>query len=323
MSRFVSLFPLLLALVVSGCAEKTLKVLIVDGQNNHTVWPQSTHVMKRYLEETGRFEVDMQRTAFTWRGTTLLSKFPVGTGKNKDLEEPMTDPDFHPNFSDYDVVVSNFGWKAADWPEQTRKDFEAYVANGGGLVVVHAANNSFGEWEAYNKMIGLGGWGGRNESSGPYVFIDKEGQEVRDASAGKGGGHGPRHSYTLTVREKEHPITKGMPDAWLHTEDELYHKLRGPAENMTILATAYSSPEYKGTDRHEPALMILNYEKGRVFHTILGHDMTSVSCVGFISSFCRGTEWAASGKVTQAIPADFPTSEKISSREAVEVALAE
>ena len=323
MKTLVASLTLILAFVFTGCAEKKLKALIIDGQNNHGVWPQSTHVMKRYLEETGKFEVDMQRTAYTWKGTTLLSKFPVGEGKNEDLKDPQTDPDFRPNFSEYDVVVSNFGWKAADWPEETKKDFEAYVENGGGLVVVHAANNSFGEWEAYNKMIGLGGWGGRNEKSGPYVYINDKGEEIRDTSPGGGGGHGPKHSYALTVQVKDHPITKGMPEVWKHTEDELYHKLRGPAENMTILATAYSSPEYKGTDRHEPALMVLDYGKGRVFHTILGHDMRSFVSVGFISSFCRGTEWAATGKVTQAIPEDFPTASETSVREALEVALAE
>ena len=98
-----------------------------------------------------------------------------------------------------------------------------------------------------------------------------------------------------------------MPRRWLHTQDECYEKLRGPAENMTVLATAYASPTQKGSDRHEPMLMVIQYEKGRVFHTALGHEDYSFEGVGFITTLLRGTEWAATGKVTIPIPKDFPT----------------
>jgi type 1 glutamine amidotransferase len=105
-----------------------------------------------------------------------------------------------------------------------------------------------------------------------------------------------------------------MPEVWLHTKDELYNSLRGPAENMEVLATAYADPDNKGTGRHEPALMTLTYGKGRIFHNIMGHADYSVACVGFITTMLRGTEWAATGKVTQEIPKDFPTADKVSSR---------
>jgi type 1 glutamine amidotransferase len=68
---------------------------------------------------------------------------------------------------------------------------------------------------------------------------------------------------------------------------------------MTVLATAHSDPKNKGTGHDEPVLMALRYGKGRVFHTTLGHDVAALSCVGFITTFQRGTEWAATGKVTQ------------------------
>ena len=83
---------------------------------------------------------------------------------------------------------------------------------------------------------------------------------------------------------------------------------------MEILATAYSSPDHKGSGRHEPMLMTLSYGKGRVFHTPMGHADYSMECVGFITSLTRGTEWAATGKVSQNIPTDFPTAEKSSKR---------
>jgi len=60
--------------------------------------------------------------------------------------------------------------------------------------------------------------------------------------------------------------------------------------------------------------MVLHYGKGRVFHTPLGHGDYSQECVGFIVSFQRGTEWAATGNVTQPLPSDFPTPDAVSVR---------
>jgi len=164
-------------------------------------------------------------------------------------------------------------------------------------------------------MIGLGGWGGRTEKDGPYVYYNLENKLKRDMSEGKGGAHGPQHEFTVRLREPDHPIVKGMPEEWMHTKDELYDRLRGPAKNMTVLATSFSAKDKKGTGRHEPTLMVINYGKGRIFHTPLGHADYSVECVGFISSLRRGTEWAATGQVTSSkIPNDFPTKEKSSQR---------
>jgi len=302
----------LLALPSEGAK---LKALIIDGQNNHAVWPKSTIMMKQYLEETGLFTVEIQRSKFTWKAAreqAYLAK--AGVGKTEDLKQPKTDPDFAPDFKKYDVVVNNFGYKAADWPKSTQKAFEAYMKAGGGLVVTHAADNCFPTWGEYNKMIGLGGWGGRNEKSGPYVYYSNEGELVRDTSPGSGGTHGPQFEIPVTVRVPNHPITKGMPAKWLAAQDELYAKLRGPAENMTILATGKDYRPNPKTDRHEPVLMVINYEKGRIFHSVLGHDTTANEGVGFIATLTRGAEWAATGKVTQPLPKDFPTAEKATGR---------
>lgn len=299
----------------SKAAKDKIKVLIVDGQNNHDQWPKTTFMLKQYLEESGLFSVDVERSAFTWKGEAFLKDYALKRlAAIKILEKPKPDPDFRPRFSKYDVVLSNFGWNAAPWPEKTKKRFEKYIKKGGGLVVFHAADNSFPKWKAYNQMIGLGGWGDRTEKDGPYVYYDDAGQLVRDNSPGNGGAHGPQHEYVIQLRNPDHPITKGMPTHWLHTKDELYERLRGPAQNMEILATTYADPKMKGSGRHEPALMSLTYGKGRIFHNIMGHADYSVECVGFITSMLRGTEWAARGAVTQKIPDDFPTKEKSSSR---------
>jgi type 1 glutamine amidotransferase len=306
------------AFLLASCSPQSpkLKALIVDGQNNHGVWPQSTYMMKRYLEETGLFTVDVERSKYTWKGDELIGQYPIkGLPKTEALPEPKADPDFAPDFAKYDVVISNFGWKAAPWPEKTQSAFAAFVREGGGFVVIHAANNSFPEWKAYNEMIGIGGWGGRTEKDGPYLYFDAMQKLVRDPSPGSGGSHGAQTPFLVTMRDADHPITQGLPDQWLHSKDELYAQLRGPAENIDVLATAYSDPENKGTGRHEPMLMTLSFGEGRVFHTTLGHADYSFECVGFITTFLRGTEWAATGKVTQSdVPNDFPTEKAVSQR---------
>ena len=181
-------------------------------------------------------------------------------------------------------------------------------------MVIHAANNSFPKWREYNRVIGLGGWGGRNETDGPYLYF-KDGEFLRDKSKGRGGSHGRRHPFEVVVRDPSHPVTKGMPSGWMHAQDELYDRLRGPAENLTVLATAFAAKETGGSGEHEPLLMAIGFGEGRCFHTALGHDAVAMKCVAFQVTLVRGAEWAATGKVTTPIPADFPGAEKVVARD--------
>jgi type 1 glutamine amidotransferase len=161
-------------------------------------------------------------------------------------------------------------------------------------------------------MIGVGGWRGRNEKSGPFWYY-KDGKLTSDNTPGAAGSHGQRLPFQVAVRE-DHPITAGLPKLWMHAGDELYARLRGPGKNMTVIATAYSDPANAGSGHDEPMLIVTRYGEGRVFHTAFGHDIPALSSVDFIVTFQRGTEWAATGKVTQKVPADFPTATAVKTR---------
>jgi len=276
----------------SASAADKLRLLIIDGQNNHN-WKEMTPPMKKSLEATGRFTVDV--------ATTPDKNAP------KDAWES-----FRPDFTKYDVVLSNYNGQR--WPGRVEKALEEYVDNGGGLVIVHAANNAFEGWAEYDKMIGLG-W--RGNAYGDRVTVDDKGEVVRTPKGeGPGAGHGPQHEFPIVVRDADHPVTKGMPTKWMHTRDELYHGQRGPAQHMHILATAYSAKENGGTGTNEPMIWVIPYGKGRVFTTVMGHvsakEDPAIQCVGFQTVVARGAEWAATGKVTLPIPSDFPTAGKTS-----------
>lgn len=297
-----SLLLLVAALATSGAqTPDKLKVLLVDGQNNHD-WRGCQPIIKWALESCGRFAVDVASTP----------QPPRGLGKNpSEAEKAAYDvarkefaaawQAWRPKFKDYAAVVSNYN--GDDWPKDTKDDFVAYVRGGGGLVTVHAADNSWSNWPEFNEMIGVGGWGGRNEKSGPYLHW-KDGAIVRETAPGGGGTHGRQHEFTLDVREPEHPIMKGLPAHFKTATDELYARLRGPAKNLTVLATSLSAKEQAGTGLHEPILMVLDYGQGRVFHSVLGHGTQAMSGLAFQVTLQRGTEWAATGKVTLPPPAD-------------------
>ena len=273
-------------------AATPIKALIIDGQNNHD-WKATTPVLKKILEDSKMFQVDVLTTP----------------PKGGDFSE------FKPDFSKYQVVVGNYNeFPSGDkWPGVVMSAFEQYVRGGGGYVSYHAADNAFPEWKAYNLMIGIGGWMGRNEKAGPFWYY-KDGKLASDPTPGSAGNHGARTPFLVVMRDTKHPISKGLPVQWMHASDELYSKMRGPGENMNVLATAMSDPANKGTGHDEPMLMALTYGNGRIFHTTLGHDTAAMSCVGFIVTLQRGAEWAATGKVTQKVPSDFPKADKVSTR---------
>jgi len=286
-------FIVLIPFIVSCSASKPIKTLIITGQNNHN-WQVSHVLLKKILETNKMFNVDIA----------------ISPKESEDMNNFIID------FTKYKLVVVDY--VGDGWCDKTRNGFVKYAQKGGGVVIYHAANNAFPDWDEYNKIIALGGWNNRNENSGPWVYWEND-KLVKDNSQGAGGSHGSQHEFVLTSRNNNHPITKGLPLKWKHATDELYDRMRGPGNIKDILYTSYSNPDTNGSGREEPLIFTVDYGKSRIFHIMLGHvgntsENPSMQCAGFQTILLRGCEWAATGKVTQPVPDDFPSENKISIR---------
>src|SRR5262249_47862033 len=154
-------------------AEGKVRVVIIDGQNNHD-WRSTTPVMKKALEACGRFTVDVSTN--------------LKPGDSKPAPQQPTVP-FPPDLGKFDVVLSNYN--GAAWPKESQTALDSALKEGKvGLVIIHAANNAFGNWNEYNRMIGMG-W--RGAKAGDRLKFDDAGKEVR-VPAGEDQGSG--HRYT-------------------------------------------------------------------------------------------------------------------------------
>lgn len=294
MKRLFSLLLLITVAISSACTRQPIKALIISGQNNHN-WQVSHQVLQTILNNSTLFEADIALTP----------------AAGEDMST------FRPNFNDYDVVVLDYNGDR--WPAETDAAFLEYVQAGGGVVIYHAADNAFAQWEEFNKIIALGGWEGRDEKAGPYYYL-VDGKPTLDYSAGVGGSHGSEREYPMHCRTADHPITRGLPDNWIHGRDEMYDRMRGPANIKDLLYSGYAIAEKGGSGREEPLVFTVDYGKAHIFHLMLGHagpttdNNPAMQCAGFQTLLLRGAEWAATGKVTQPVPTDFPTAEKPSFR---------
>ncbi len=311
MRRLLPTLAFLAAASAVADAQDKIKVLIVDGQNNHN-YKAMTPFMKEQLEKSGLFAVDVSTSP---PAAPQAPKGKEETPEQKEAREKKAAElkeqwaKWRPSFKDYKVVLSNYNGEK--WPAEVNTAFEEYVRGGGGFLVIHAANNAFPGWKEYDQMIGLG-W--RGKDYGARLFYDDAGALQRqEAKDGPGAGHGAQHEFVVTIRDAEHPITKGMPKTWLHAQDELYQGQRGPAEHLQILASAFADRSKGGTGAHEPMLWVIPYGQGRVVTNVMGHENgKAVQCVGFVTIMLRSCEWLATGRVTIKIPDNFPTEEKSS-----------
>jgi len=276
-------------------AKKPIRVLIVDGFSNHD-WKQTTWMVKHILEETGRFKV----TVSTAPGTA----------------DSLAHTSWDPAFGQYAVVIqntNNIQDTTLRWPRRVEQRLEAYVKGGGGLYVLHSANNAFAFWPEYDTIIGLG-W--RPKTYGYALQLDSADYITRiPPGQGEGTNHGARFDAVIHVVNK-HPINKGYPHSWRTASMELYRYARGPAQNITVLSAAADSV----TGKIFPVEWVVRYGKGRVYASSMGHlwkgDVYPVSyrSIDFQTTLIRATEWLATGRVTYPVPANFPRANAISLR---------
>jgi type 1 glutamine amidotransferase len=242
--------------------------------------------MKDLLEKTDRFTVEV-----------------LTTPSDKDPKEAWDK--FRPDFSKYKAVIINYCGQP--WPEDVQKAFTKFVEDGGGVIFYHFAVAGFPQWADYNKMMGMG-W--KDNKFGDRLAFDKDMKEVRTPKGeGPNNGHGPAHEFQVTVLDKDDPITKGMPPVMNHVKDELYGGQHGPAKDMHVLAVSWGAKDKGSFDMYEPMAWTIPFGKGRCFTLLLGHDVPAVSDPVTTAFLTRGTEWAATGAVTIALPKDLAATE--------------
>jgi hypothetical protein len=284
MRRILVRFLVFCCAISTGFAAS--RVLLIDGPSlDGQDWSKESGPVKSILESAGMFQIE----AATASG------------------------DFQPQFDKYKLIVLNFGGDG--WPLSTLAALDKYLMKGGGMVALPGAGGAFPNTPAFNLMLGLTAAHNRDQRAGPFWFY-KDGNVAYDSTTEGPAGQfvPPGKPFPITIRDTEHPITKGLPLTWMHVPDELAGRLRGPGKNMTLLATAFSDSKMGGTGLDEPQMVAVAYGKGRVFRTILGRTPESLDCAGLQTMLQRGAEWAATGRVTQKLPSDFPSEDKVSVR---------
>lgn len=302
----VLIYILGLCLVTVTAKQKgndTIEVLIIQDVDHHDVALQA-NTYKSILKTALNYNIDV-----------ILSTDDKKWYKN-DLQ-----------LSGYDLIVtSSLGFE--NLPTEPLNQIEKFIKNGGGLVVMHQGVGSYEDDPKFQELIGIGWYGSH---TGSHIYWDDNKNDFTQTPIyhGVAPAHGKQHEIVVDIRNSEHPITKGIPLKWKHGMDEFYHGMRGFAEKIEVLATAYSDKKMWGSGEHEPIAWTCSYGKGRVFVSVLGHVFNEVNqdeipginssengtnaiyCVGFQTLFARGSEWAATGKVTLGLPTDFPTEKKV------------
>src|ERR671937_845187 len=158
-----------------------------------------------------------------WKETTpFLKGLLTKAGMQVDVTETPAKDLTAANLAKYDALLLNYkdtknGGPDTRWSEGNKKGFAEAIAGGKGLLVYHHASSAF--------------------TSGSE--FDKEFEHVIAGGWRKQGNHGKRHVFNVTIRNADHPITRGLPTEFRHSNDELYQNSILPPDAM-VLATAYS-----------------------------------------------------------------------------------
>jgi hypothetical protein len=284
-------------------AREPIKVLIVDGMNNHA-WEQTTRIVRAVYALGGYFSVDVS-TAPKVSGASAWEAWK-------------------PDFKQYEVVLMNYNSGDAsgslNWPADKRALLEDFVQGGGGLYILHAANNSFPDWPEYNKMIATG-W--RKSGFGSAIQVESDLKvTLIPPGTGPGTNHGNRADAPIRILRR-HPINKGYPDVYLSSTLEIYQYARGPAANCQVLSYAYDGPASGNSRINWPIEILIDYGKGQVYNATPGHvwagetQPNAVRDVSFQTTLLRATEWLARKEILYPVPAVFNTETQVVFRDLV------
>jgi type 1 glutamine amidotransferase len=230
-----------------------------------------------------------------WKETTpFIQEFLTKAGMKVDVTETPSKDLTEQNLAKYDVLLLNYkdtqnGKPESRWSDENKKAFTEAVKNGKGLVVYHHASSAFvgkSDFDNEFEKVIAGGWRRK-------------------------GDHGKRHPFNVAIRKADHPITKGMPAEFAHSNDELYQN-SVMFDDSTVLATAFSdkSIDPKNSGKAEPVVWVAKYGKGRVCENVLGHDVAAMKSLGFQTLLIRGVEWAATGEVHYPVPGELKAVQK-------------
>jgi type 1 glutamine amidotransferase len=175
-----------------------------------------------------------------------------------------TDPNYLANDAlfGYDAAVLDF--RNADplsSDDKVKANLLKFLGQGKGLVVIHWADGAFPYWPEFTNIVG------RSQQA----------------------HHDKRGPFEVKIVDQSDPITHGMKD--FQTDDELYYDFKEGDRPIKILATAHS----KVMDKDFPMAMTVQYGKGRVFNTPLGHDVKGLKTPEVAELIRRGALWAAGG----------------------------
>lgn len=163
---------------------------------------------------------------------------------------------------DYDVLVLHFkNYEVPKRDAAVRANLQRFAHEGGGLVLIHFACGAFEQWPEFIKLAG----------------------RTWDKSKRAHDPHGP---FVVEIADRNHPITQGLSD--FQIDDELYTCLGGE-EPIHVLATAQSKVDGKVY----PMAFTFQAGKGRVFHTVLGHDVRAVSTPELVKMLQQACLWVA------------------------------
>jgi type 1 glutamine amidotransferase len=162
-------------------------------------------------------------------------------------------------FETADLLVFYF-WNH-NWTPETYQQLDAFLARGGGIVLLHSSCIADQDPESLAERMGLASHPKRSKYR-----------------------HGELDLRFITPAN--HPLTAALPKT-VHFLDETYWPLFGDTNKAQVIATA----EEEGKDW--PMVWTFSKGKGRVFGTVLGHYYTTFDDPFFRILVLRGMAWAA------------------------------